>query len=254
MTFALPRYHLSSAAATKSRKLVELMTELLLLGDPTVASVPVLDSGENLVDLRCVEGLAVDQKQGAVNPSFALLRRGVVHRLLEAQVYLPSTCRLLVVEGLRPPDLQERYFTDYQRKLERITPTLDARGRRRLASRHVSPPDVAPHVTGAAVDLSLTDGCGRLLDMGTEVHAPPGAVAGASYFAADGISDEAKYHRQLLATALLRAEFVNYPTQWWHWSFGDRYWARTQGRPAAMYGPVDVGKVAPTPSHPFTDP
>ena len=42
----------------------------------------------------------------------------------------------------------------------------------------------------------------------------------------------------LLADALGGAGFVNYPTEWWHWSFGDRYWAYLTGRHAARYGAV----------------
>jgi len=34
------------------------------------------------------------------------------------------------------------------------------------------------------------------------------------------------------------AGLVNYPTEWWHWSYGDRYWAMATGAPAAIYGPV----------------
>jgi D-alanyl-D-alanine dipeptidase len=26
--------------------------------------------------------------------------------------------------------------------------------------------------------------------------------------------------------------------EWWHWSYGDRYWALTTGAPAAQYGPT----------------
>jgi zinc D-Ala-D-Ala dipeptidase len=33
---------------------------------------------------------------------------------------------------------------------------------------------------------------------------------------------------------------VNYPTEWWHWSYGDSYWALTTGAPAAIYGPIDL--------------
>jgi D-alanyl-D-alanine dipeptidase len=37
---------------------------------------------------------------------------------------------------------------------------------------------------------------------------------------------------------------VNYPTEWWHWSYGDRYWALMTGAPAALYGPVAADKLA----------
>ena len=41
------------------------------------------------------------------------------------------------------------------------------------------------------------------------------------------------------------AGLVNYPTEWWHWSYGDRYWALLTGAPAALYGPVGPAARAP---------
>jgi D-alanyl-D-alanine dipeptidase len=41
----------------------------------------------------------------------------------------------------------------------------------------------------------------------------------------------------VLGAALTAAGLVNYPTEWWHWSFGDRYWALATGAGAALYGP-----------------
>ncbi|WP_406807061.1 hypothetical protein [Burkholderia semiarida] len=35
------------------------------------------------------------------------------------------------------------------------------------------------------------------------------------------------------------AGFTNYPSEWWHWSVGDRYWAVIQNESHAIYGPVD---------------
>lgn len=35
------------------------------------------------------------------------------------------------------------------------------------------------------------------------------------------------------------AAFVNYPSEWWHWSYGDKYWAAMLNRPYALYGFVD---------------
>jgi D-alanyl-D-alanine dipeptidase len=47
---------------------------------------------------------------------------------------------------------------------------------------------------------------------------------------------EARHNREILCDALTRAGFVNYPTEWWHWSYGDRYWAFVTGAPVAPYG------------------
>ena len=34
--------------------------------------------------------------------------------------------------------------------------------------------------------------------------------------------------------------FVNYPSEWWHWSYGDRYWAFIAGPSHARYGPTTL--------------
>jgi D-alanyl-D-alanine dipeptidase len=64
------------------------------------------------------------------------------------------------------------------------------------------------------------------------------ASNGACYFAATNISREARTNRALLAEVLTAAGLVNYPTEWWHWSYGDRYWAYAEDHPAALYGPA----------------
>jgi D-alanyl-D-alanine dipeptidase len=74
--------------------------------------------------------------------------------------------------------------------------------------------------------------------MGTPIDATPEASDGACYFGPRGISGAARINRDLLATCLTGAGLVNYPTESWHWSYGDRYWAFTSGQPTALYGPV----------------
>jgi D-alanyl-D-alanine dipeptidase len=36
---------------------------------------------------------------------------------------------------------------------------------------------------------------------------------------------------------MTEAGFVNYPLEWWHWSYGDKYWARVSAA-TAVYGDV----------------
>ncbi len=111
---------------------------------------------------------------------------------------------------------------------------------RSAASRYVSPPEIAPHSAGAAVDLTLADADGRELDLGTRMNASPEESAGACYTQAATITAEAREHRDILGAALTSAGLVNYPTEWWHWSYGDRYWALESGAIAACYGPKEL--------------
>jgi D-alanyl-D-alanine dipeptidase len=225
------------AQTVRSGRLLR-MSEIVLMGDPQVADLPVREVDDDLVDVRSIADLALDGLKAQPDGAYAHLRSGLVERLLFAQERLPDEYRLLLVEGYRPYELQERYFTGYRQHLETLDPTLDGRESFRLASRYVSPPVVAPHVSGAAIDLTLMDRAGEQVDMGTVINATPEDSAGGCYFSADNISSEARHHRDVLAAALTSAGLVNYPTEWWHWSFGDRYWALMTGRPAAIYGPV----------------
>jgi D-alanyl-D-alanine dipeptidase len=65
--------------------------------------------------------------------------------------------------------------------------------------------------------------------------------AGACYTQAANISDKARSRRDSLGTALAGAGLVNDPTEWWHWSFGDRYWALMTGVATAHYGTKSLG-------------
>ncbi|MEU2079330.1 M15 family metallopeptidase [Streptomyces sp. NPDC013489] len=218
------------------------MTEIVLMSDPKVAAVPVRECGEQLVDVRRGGALLVDERkrQGSAG-AFAHLREGVLDRLLIAQAQLPRGMRLLFVEGYRPPALQHHYFDEYAAELRAEHPDWAAERIRSAASRYVSPPEIAPHSAGAAVDLTLADDEGRELDLGTRMNASPEESAGACYTQADTIGVDARRHRDILSTALSAAGLVNYPTEWWHWSYGDRYWALQTGAAAALYGPRELG-------------
>ncbi|WP_255955632.1 M15 family metallopeptidase [Streptomyces odontomachi] len=216
------------------------MSEIVLMSDPKVAAVPVTECGERLVDVRVGGSLLVDGRKQDAADTFAYLREGVLERLLKAQTMLPENARLLFVEGYRLPSRQRRYFEEYASQLRAMHPEWSAAQVHAAASRYVSPPDIAPHTAGAAVDLTLADTLGRELDLGTRMNADPEESEGACYTDAVNISEQARDNRTLLGTALTAAGLVNYPTEWWHWSFGDRYWALLTGETTACYGPKEL--------------
>ncbi|WP_030739888.1 M15 family metallopeptidase [Streptomyces sp. NRRL F-5135] len=220
------------------------MTEIVLMSDSRVAAVPVQECDERLVDVRRNSPLLVDERKRQDSAgAFVYLREGVLDRVLKAQTQLPQGIRLLFVEGYRPPSLQRHYFDEYGDQLRADHPGWSVEQIRSAASRYVSPPEIAPHSAGAAVDVTLADADGRELDMGTRMNATPEESAGACYTQADNISGQARSNREILSTALTAAGLVNYPTEWWHWSFGDRYWAVMTGAYAAHYGPRDLHSV-----------
>ncbi|MHC5907390.1 M15 family metallopeptidase [Streptomyces sp. S6] len=211
------------------------MSKIILMSDPKVAAIPVEDRDEPLVDVR--ETLRTDTLCQDATGAYAHLREGVLTRLLTAQTHLPDGLHLLFVEGHRPLALQRAYFEEYSAELRAAHPDWPADRVHTAASRYVSPPGIAPHSAGAAVDLTLVTAGGEQLDMGTRINASPEESAGACYTDAPDISGAARDNRRILAEALGAAGLVNYPTEWWHWSYGDRYWALATGAPSALYGP-----------------
>jgi D-alanyl-D-alanine dipeptidase len=200
----------------------------ILLSDARVAEVPVRDNGEPLVLLP-----------RHLSPSGELVRATLARKLEGADAALPPGIRLRVVEGHRSPADQQAIVAAYSAEVRAVHGHLPDDELRRLTSRFVAPLEVAPHVAGAAVDLTLVDVCGEELDLGTPIDATPEQSDGRCHFAALGIGADARAHRELLARVLGGAGLVNYPTEWWHWSYGDRYWALATGAPAALYGPVE---------------
>lgn len=164
---------------------------VLLLSDPAVAEVPAEDCGEELVDLRQVPELLVDTRKQDAEGAWARLREGVLARLLQAQRSLPADVRLLIIEGYRPAALQQHYFDGYRADLAEAHPDWSPEPLDAEASKHVSPPAVAPRPCGAAVDLTLVRD-GRELDMGTPVNATPEDSGNACFTAADNIGDAAR--------------------------------------------------------------
>lgn len=221
------------------------MTDVVLMGDPRVAALPVEECGEDLVDARELAQLRVADHPDPRSEAYSFMRRSIAERLVRAQGLLPVGLHLLVVEAYRPYELQEYYFDQHRQRLAEARPALSDSEIFLAASRFVSPPDVAPHVSGAAIDLTITTADGRELDMGTPIDASPEESEGACYFAAENIGADARRNRELLASALTAAGLVNYPTEWWHWSYGDRYWALVRGRPGAIFGPVKIATGSP---------
>ncbi|MFD2765442.1 M15 family metallopeptidase [Micromonospora eburnea] len=213
---------------------------MILLSDRRISAIPLGDNGEALVDVRQVAELRVDDRLADEAGAYAHLREATVQRLLAAQRTLPRGLRLLIIEGYRPLSLQTTYFESYQEELRRRYPEWDPARRHVEASKYISPPEVAPHSTGGTVDLTLCTADGIELDLGTIVNASPVDSANACFTGSPDISPQARTNRDILAQALSSAGMVNYPTEWWHWSFGDRYWALSTGATRTRYGPVDV--------------
>jgi D-alanyl-D-alanine dipeptidase len=107
-----------------------------------------------------------------------------------------------------------------------------------------------PHTTGGAIDLALYRG-DEPLDMmspyGPRDHRGFGTHA-------KELSEQAQRNRGILAEALVPVGITNYPSEFWHWSYGDQGWAYRGGHPHAIYGPITPPGWEPHESHTSEEP
>jgi zinc D-Ala-D-Ala dipeptidase len=203
--------------------------EIILIGDPRIKQIEVIESEDPFVDFLIQfpelifdnERLHVQKKSQSISWG----RKMVGEKLVKAQSKLPGDLRFLIKECYRPLWIQREFFEGYSEYLRKKFPNWDEARVYNECSKLNAPVEVAPHSTGGAIDLTLIDANGDWLEMGTEFNADPMDTEYATFTNAKNISKIAIENRKILSTVMQDVGFVNYPTEWWHWSYGDKYWA-----------------------------
>lgn len=208
--------------------------------------IPIQDCGESLIPIPVDISLELPHpyvKLGAEygNKSPYCLRQGVVRALIEAQSLLAKRYpqwKIRIYDAYRPVSVQQ-YMVNYtydllvkQQKLQEQQ--LSAQQRQDLWSQVYqlwaipsldtkTPP---PHSTGAAVDVTIVDERGAMLDMGGEID-ELSERSHPNYYLNDRDEERQQYHfnRQLLYRVMTQAGFYQHPNEWWHFSLGDQMWA-----------------------------
>ena len=176
---------------------------------------------------------------GALSPYY--LRQSVLDSLKVAQALLQQIhqgWQIKIFDAYRPVEVQQ-FMVDYTfaevvqaRKLN-LTELTEAQ-RQEIweqvyqfwAFPNLNPATPPPHSTGAAVDVTLVDGTGQTVNMGTQID----EISPASYpdyYADSTDAAQQQYHiyRQLLNSVMCKAGFRRHPNEWWHFSLGDQMWA-----------------------------
>lgn len=168
------------------------------------------------------------------------LRQSVYSRLLEALCTLPKGYSFKVFDAWRPYAVQKFLFEQYAKKIENSEHIsfLEAMEK---AKRFVSYPSLDEkkpfvHSTGGAIDLTIIDNNGKELNMGTEFD-DFSSLAYTDHFDCTS-SDEIRNNRRLLYYVMTNAGFSNYPSEWWHYDYGDAFWAFENDMKTAIFGGI----------------
>lgn len=219
--------------------------KIVLIADPRVLAIAIHENHEPMVDLTKQKVIKYGPSPLIPNnTNYTKMRKTVYDKLVQAQKLLPKGLRFQIYEGYRSLALQQKIFQERYDKLEKEKPGLSHTELFTESTKFVSPvinldgsKNIPPHSTGAAIDVYLVDKKGKVVDMGISLDDTYNDLEGI-YCRTDSavISDSAKKYRRMMGDALATVGFVNYPTEYWHWSYGDRYWAYQGRKKFAVYG------------------
>ncbi|MAZ44399.1 MAG: D-alanyl-D-alanine dipeptidase [Legionellales bacterium] len=219
----------------------------LKIAAPEVLDIPIVESGEKLVDMRQNPFILTDNRYhvaclNTYSEEHGYVRETVAKMLEAAQLKMPNGWQLKLIEGFRSSRLQSLLFDTvfkyqaesqpeltedqiFDRCLEMVSPIINADGSN----------NVPPHCTGAAVDIKVFDKNGIEVNLGQfpeeDLSLPPESFRTYS----KTVPEEQQFNRALLCELMESVGFVNYPYEWWHFSYGDRYWAYSKQIPKALY-------------------
>jgi D-alanyl-D-alanine dipeptidase len=200
--------------------------------------VKIIECGEPMIDFleNCPE-LVMDEGVFTYTRS-TFARKTVAEALCKAAKSLPKGYRLGIIEAWRPPYIQRRMVLAVEKRFREANPDWSEVKLRRVVNRFTAPLDARvppPHTTGGAVDVRLLGANGNRLDCTSpyEFHDEKGFPMDAP-----GLTEQSRRNRQILKEAMLAGGLTNYPSEYWHWSYGDQGWAYRGGHPHALYGPI----------------
>lgn len=142
--------------------------------------------------------------------------------------------KFIVYETYRSPEKQAQRR---KRNLQRIIkehPEYDEAQRTQALNRASAKVGSSGHQTGGAIDLTLCKMDGTPLDMGTEYLEHNSKTVTDS----NEITLEQRRNRDILFSVMQEAGFINYPGEWWHFSYGDKMWAAYKHKSYAIYDDV----------------
>ena len=211
--------------------------EAQMLDYTDYADIPLLDTNEPMVPILPTENLYATQYRTEMLPytgEQVYVRQGTLQRLGRAAALLglkDDSLQLEVGYGYRALEIQTKNFEIQKERL-----SSQYQGAELLAMTHrlVAVPEVAGHPAGAAVDIRITQNQ-QPLNFGTKMW----EFVNDSYTFSPYISKEAKRNRMLLRNCMIAAGFAPYDGEWWHFSYGDKEWARYTGDGYAKYGQLD---------------
>jgi len=204
-------------------------------------TIPVEDNYEKFIKLSETSIFHTTENH-LVTPSTGneiYVRIEVAKKLEIASKYVEELfpkCSLEVVYGFRSLKVQTETYEKVKEDIKKISQNYSEDELNEEIHRFIAVPDVAGHPTGGAVDVRIIDNSNNVIDMGTQAQ----EFVKESYSFFPLVTKEIWLNRQKLRQAMLSAGFAPFDGEWWHFSYGDKEWAKYYNKPNAIYAQVNL--------------
>ena len=190
----------------------------------------IKDCGESLVKIKkfCPELVIASDIE---KDKTCYLRKTVVEKICRAQKLLPEGMTFYIESAWRSAEKQQNIFKHFVKKYQEKVPSCTTEKEAiKIAHKYVAPYKgkyASGHMTGGAVDLRLYKN-GRQIPMRSsklnyQENSKPFQPKLSNYL---------QKNREIMFKVLKKVGFFNNPKEFWHWSYGDIYWAEHNNREA----------------------
>ena len=191
------------------------------------------------IEFRIPKYLSISDNNNEIRNLFFYGRKEIAEKLDEISkelLNINKDASLVVSNVYRHPKIQEENFKKVFNDIKAKFPLLSQDEQIEKTHLMIAYPKVAGHTTGGAIDLTIKIG-DTLLDMGCEI----GDFEKEEYLPVKNsyITKEQFENRLMLRKLMIRHEFAPFNGEWWHFSFGDREWAKIYNKEYAIYDVVN---------------
>lgn len=233
---------------------VEFLTDRLPVTDPSDEPLVYMDD-RFLCDSKYFRWVEMGGNALPGSSPSIMCRRTVCDMLERAEKLLPEGHRFVIFDAYRPIAVQQSLWDYFRRQKKIENPDASEEEIDRLTMFCVSVPsyDVLQpslHNTGGAVDLTIVGPDGKELDMGCGFDEFTDRAWTAYYEpgeAGDGVNEAARDNRRMLYNVMTEVGFTNFPSEWWHFDYGDEKWGLYTNNAPFYAGILDAGVRNTTP-------
>ena len=198
--------------------------------------INIKECNEPLVDLKKIcPKVKIDLGKQRIKER-AYLRKTVAEMIQQAEKELPEGVTFIVGDAWRPQHIQEEIRKSFIKRFCAKHPNWPKTKITKEVEKYVAPQNgkyASGHMTGGAVDLRLWQGGRKIPMKSSKLTYQENAKS-----LQPKLPKYIQKNRNIMFSALSNAGLSNYPKEYWHWSYGDIWWAKRNNKRTAIYGVI----------------